>query len=221
MTQNEQYLDLTPTASTSPSVACAITTALEIQDPATSGEWITVTQDNLAEYPFIANLASTGLITYYTLPEHLENDFMKKYLVGDDLVVNARWSHCEDTWEEDDRECVQHPFKFTFSFALGDVCATNLIELDQRTIERHYPIALDGSSSLLEIPRGTVAVSYTRCALETIVEVQDPVTEEWENYENSPYFTTGAVEYIATNSYLSVDMDLNQFIDVQTALDIE
>jgi hypothetical protein len=222
MTDNQLYVDVTPTTYTSDLASCPITTTLEIQDPS-SGDWNTLTQENRLEYPFVFNLASTSLVTIYTVPDQLENDYMKKYLSGDDLVVSARWSHCEDTWVEADSDCVKEAFTFTFSFELGDVCATNQISLGQNTYEQQYPIALDGTNpTLLEIPRGAVASSFSRCALETNVEVQvDKETDEWILLENSPYYSSGAVEYLRTHNYLSVDMSLDQFIQVQTALGLE
>jgi hypothetical protein len=121
-TDGEGFQDVQPSTFDNPTAACATSTGFRVQDP-TSQEWTTVTHDNREEYPFVANVASSGLVTIFSVPDHTENDYMTKYASGDDLVINAQWQHCEDTWVESDADCVTDDFTITFSYPLGDVCA--------------------------------------------------------------------------------------------------
>jgi hypothetical protein len=165
------------------------------------------------------------MVQIYTEPEQLELESMAKYLDvnGENLVINARWSHCEETWLEDDSDCVTDEFSITFTFELGDVCAKNIISLGEMTKEHWYDVKTDGSSAvLLEIPRGTIQAAYSRCSLSTTVQVKDVGDNDtWTDLENTEYFTSTAVEYSTTFHVLMIRMDLSQYTTVQTALELE
>jgi hypothetical protein len=174
MAESDKFVDLVANTYTTTLNTCVITTSLQVQDPTTQA-WTTVTSLNRYEYPFVFNVASTGaLATIYADTTTTENTLMAKYLDANtgNFVIAARWMHQEAAWLETDKDTIYDDFTITFSFAIGDVCAENQISLGQPSVEKKYDVPLTaGTTNLLEIPRGTIQRTYSRCGLTTIVEV--------------------------------------------------